>query len=330
MPKTSGWALIGCGGAGRAHAQGAAATPGIELRGFCDVQAEAAQTLCQTYGGAYHTTDPAQIFADDQVDIVAIATAHDSHAPLALAACAAGKHLYLEKPMAMTTADCLRIEQAAERAGLKLMLNFSIRFSGAARLIKERLGPVKVSHAQCMMGPADLSRWRWHPAAGGGPLYDVGVHALDLLCWLHQSPPVEIHATGGQITHPGELGSPDMVDTAAATLRFGDGAVSTFLMSDAGSNPVLSKWFFQFFDGTQSAVLHEHFTRATFGDEDSHKPPAVDRLPFLVEAIRNDTEPFVGSRDGVLSSLLIEKLIASIHTQQPQAIEIPPPLESRL
>ena len=72
-----------------------------------------------------------------------------------------------------------------------------------------------------MMGPADLSRWRWHAEEGGGPLYDVGVHAVDLLCWIHGADPVEVYATGGQITHPdGELDSPDTVDTAAGDHPF--------------------------------------------------------------------------------------------------------------
>ena len=150
--------------------------------------------------------------------------------------------------MAMTTSDCLRIHHAMKEADVKLMIDFSIRFSGAARLIKEQIGSPLVSHGQCKMNKADLSRWRWHPEEGGGPLYDVGVHAVDLLCWIHNSDPVEVYATGGQITHPGELGTKDMIDTVATTIRFANGSVATFLMSDAGSSSVVSKWFFEFFD----------------------------------------------------------------------------------
>ncbi len=174
-----------------------------------------------------------------------------------------------------------------------------------------------------MMARADLSRWRWHPEEGGGPLYDVGVHALDLLCWLHDSTPIEVYATGGKITHIDELKSADVVDTAAVTLRFANGSVATFLMSDAGSNSVVSKWFFEFFDGEQSAVLHEHFKKVTFENGDTLTPPPIERLPLLVEAIRNDTEPYVPARAGILSTLLVEKITASIRTGQPQKIEIP-------
>ncbi len=329
-----GWALIGCGGAGNGHARGASSTPGVVVRGFCDIRADSAQRFHEEYGGEYHTTDPDRIFADPSVDIVSIATSHSSHADLAVAACNAQKHLFLEKPMAMTTADCLRIYEAMKAAGTKLMIDFSIRFSGAAREVKRRLRPPKISHGQCINRRGDLSRWRWHPEEGGGPLYDIGVHAVDLMCWIHDSDPVEVYATGGQITHPGELESPDVVDTAAATIRFANGSVATFLMGDAAINidSVVSKWFFEFFDGEQSAVLYEHFSKVTFtgpgpttGESESEtlKPAGIDRLPLLVEAIRNDTEPYVPARTGIVSTLLLEKIVESIHTGQPQKIEIP-------
>ncbi len=138
-----GWALIGCGSAGKSHAQWASSTPDIAIRGFCDTQADAARNFHEEHGGAYHTTTPERVFSDPSVNIVSIATSHSSHADLAVAALNADKHLFLEKPMAMTTADCLRIYQAMRTAGTKLMLNFSIRFSGASRAIKRRLTPLR-------------------------------------------------------------------------------------------------------------------------------------------------------------------------------------------
>ena len=318
-----GWALIGCGGAGKSHARWASSTPDITIRGFCDTQADAATRFHEEYGGEYRATNPERIFSDPSVNIVSIATSHSSHADLAVAALRSGKHLFLEKPMAMTTADCLRIYEAMQAAGTKLMLNFSIRFSGAARTIKRRLDASKVSHAQCMVARADLSHWRWHPDLGGGPLYDVGVHALDLLCWMHDSNPTEVYATGGKVTHRDELKETDVVDTAATTLRFANGSVATFLMSDAGRNTMVSKWFFEFFDGEQSAVLYNHFKTVAFGDGKTLSPPPLERLPRLVGAIRDDTEPYVPARAGILSTLLVEKIIASIRTGHPQKIEIP-------
>ena len=335
------WALIGCGNVGKWHAGSAVSTPDVEVRAFCDINTDAASSYCEQFQGYYYTTDPMQIFSDPDVDIVAIATPHGSHADLAVAALDAGKHLYLEKPMAMTTADCLRINAAMQAAGTKLMMNFTIRFSGATRAIKKRLRPPKVSHAQCMVSDYYLSdaldRWYWDPALGGGPLYDVGVHMVDLLCWMHGAPPIEVFATGGQVTHPGAATTPGVTDTAAATIRFANNSVATLLMSDAGSNDVLSKWFFQFFDGKHSAVLHDHFKKVTFTGPEANTdelrtetiaPPPIERLPLLVAAIRHDTDPYVPATAGIIATLVVEQIAQSIHTGQPRKIELPSELRA--
>jgi myo-inositol 2-dehydrogenase/D-chiro-inositol 1-dehydrogenase len=334
-----GWALIGCGGAGRGHARWAAGTPDVAIRGFCDVRPEAAEQCRREFGG-YGTGDPRRVLDDPSVDVVSIATTHHTHTELALAAFAAGKHVFLEKPMAMRTAECLQIAAAQRAAGTQLMIDFSFRFSGAFREVKRRIAHPKVSHGQCLMARADLTRWRWDPVAGGGPLWDVGVHTVDLLCWLHGAPPVEVYATGGQVTHPGELASPELIDTTAATLRFGDGSVATLLVSDAGFNAFASKWLFETYDGTQSAIVSNHGRTVTFdglqgargdGSEppaaETLSPPAVDRLPLLVEAIRRGGESYVPASAGIISTLVVERLIEAVHSGRPQAVLLPAELQ---
>jgi len=78
-----------------------------------------------------------------------------------------------------------------------------------------------------------------------------------------------------------------MKNQATSMIR---GIVAAFLMSDAGSSPIVSKCFFEFFDGSSSAVLYEHFSRVTFDDGQTSKPPVIERLPLLVEAIHHDIE----------------------------------------
>ena len=229
--------------------------------------------------------------------------------------------------MAMTSADCLRIEAERAAADRRLMLNHSIRFASAARAIRERLGPIMVSHGQCTMAPADLRRWRWHPTQGGGPVYDVGVHALDLLCWMHRDHPVEVYATGGAVRHPEELRGTGLLDTIAATLRFADGGAATFLMADSGQNELTGKWFFEFFDGTASAVLHDHWQAATLTSQDPDtgedvtetiRPAPAARFAPLVAAIRAGTDTPVGPADGIRTALLVERILDSIATGRPQ------------
>ena len=109
-------------------------------------------------------------------------------------------------------------------------------------------------------------------------------------------------------------------------------------MSDAGFNEALTKWFFAFYDGEQSAVLERHFRRATISSPDpvsgeltteSLSPPFIERFPLLVDAIRNDTEPYVSAYAGILATLVVEKIIESVHSGQPQEIELPDVLRSQ-
>jgi predicted dehydrogenase len=323
-----GWALIGCGGAGRSHAVGAAETDGVGARAFYDTDSERAASFAAEFDARPAGLD--EIFGDPAIDIVSIATPHDTHARLALDAFAAGKHVYLEKPMAMTTAECVHIAEAQRSAGKQLMLNFSFRFSGAVREAKRRLGPPIASHAQCLQARADLSTWRWDPVAGGGPLWDVGIHAADLLCWFHGAPPVEVSATGGQRSHAAALAGTDILDTVAATFRFADGSVSTFLVSDADFNGFASKWLFEIYGNGESAVIYEHARTVAFsvpGDKTSVEtlsPPAADRFPFLLDAIRNGGDSYAPAASGIVATAIVEAIIASVKSGQTQTLELPP------
>jgi predicted dehydrogenase len=331
MAKDSGelgWALIGCGGAGRAHALGAFAAPEVEVCGFYDTVLEKAEGYSADFGG-YATSELQRVLDDPGIDIVSIATPHNAHTELALAAFSAGKHVYLEKPMAMTTAECVQIADAQRSAGKQLMINLSFRFSGAARAVKERISRPSVSHAQCLMARADLTRWRWDSVVGGGPLWDVGIHAVDLLMWFHGAPPVEVYATGGHVSHPEELAHTDIIDTTAATLRFGDGSVATMLVSDVDFNAYVSKWFFECYANGLSAVIYNHCGTVAFSRTGANKvfetmsPPPVARFPFLLEAIRNTGDSYVPASAGIAATHVIERIIESVRTGQPRAIEVP-------
>ena len=129
--------LIGCGSMGRSHLRSARAVEELNFVGYVDAVEEAAASACQEFGGRYHTTDVETVWRDDGIDAVLIATHHDSHTPLAIQAAAAGKHIFLEKPMALTIEECLEIEEAVASAGVKLMVGFKFRFAPLVAKVKE-------------------------------------------------------------------------------------------------------------------------------------------------------------------------------------------------
>jgi predicted dehydrogenase len=98
------------------------------MRAFVDVRREAATALAGEFEGAYAAEDVARVLRDDSVDAVLICTHHDSHAPLAIAAAQAGKHIFVEKPLALTVEECRQVEEAAARAGVQVMIGFKMRF----------------------------------------------------------------------------------------------------------------------------------------------------------------------------------------------------------
>src|SRR5688500_5526350 len=132
-------ACIGCGFIGRRHLENVSAMPGVNLHATVDIRESAAEAFQREFGGSYYTREPERVFDDPQVDAVIIATHHDSHTPLALAAAAAGKHILLEKPAALTVEECGAIRDAIERAGVVCSVNFKFRFAPAVIRVREAI-----------------------------------------------------------------------------------------------------------------------------------------------------------------------------------------------
>jgi predicted dehydrogenase len=131
-------------------------------------------------GSVAVSTDPADAWADD-IDAVVIATPPDTHVALAMAAIAAGKAIYLEKPMAAGLEDALALEAAADGAGVPLQVGFAFRFHPLWQRV------IGARRAGSLAGPLTMTSTFHSPQLGSGgisPLRDVGCHHLDLACEL--------------------------------------------------------------------------------------------------------------------------------------------------
>ena len=177
MSETVNMALIGCGGMGRSHLRNAREVSQLDFVAYVDAVEEAAASACQEFGGRYHTTDAAKVWRDDAIDAVLIATHHDSHTPFAIQAAAAGKHIFLEKPMALSIAECLEIEEAVEKAGVKLMMGFKFRFAPLVARVKQIVSHPLVTVGQSLHSA--MKGWPLTAEHGGGPVLSNGCHAFD-------------------------------------------------------------------------------------------------------------------------------------------------------
>ena len=322
-------AIIGCGGAGSGHARRAREL-GLEVVAFCDVIEASAQRLRDELGNGLVTTDPTPIMRDDSIELVVVATHHDAHYPMALAAAQAGKHLLVEKPMCVTRAQAIEVAEAVDKAGVKLVINCKFRIAPTAQKVRELIPHPRLSHGQLAMN--DSSRggatWVWDQDDGGGLLISTAVHTVDLLSYLMDSPPDRVYADGrvfGQ--NKGTAGYPDAL---AGTILWQRGALSTVISTDQGMNPFVSKWFHEVWDGERSAVFSQHTSRVDFGGcdidhlETSELPEAkqtqASMMLNLLDAIRTDGDTLCNAHDGVRTVAICNALDAAVRTGQPQTV----------
>jgi len=199
-PEQLNFALIGCGLVGRKRTL---ALNGHSLLYACDLNPARAAEVASLATGCRAVTDASALFADPQVHVVLVSTLNASLAPLALAAVRAGKHVLVEKPGALNSAQLQVLRQAARAAGVRVRLGYNHRFHPALRRARElvdagTLGPLLFLRARYGHGGrlGYEREWRANPAlSGGGELMDQGVHLIDLAGWfLGKFDRVEGHA----------------------------------------------------------------------------------------------------------------------------------------
>ncbi|MGN0741966.1 MAG: Gfo/Idh/MocA family protein [Candidatus Fimadaptatus sp.] len=199
--KNIGIGVIGWGFMGRAHTFAIKTMPlhyeldfMPRLVGVCSRRLEQAQRAAQEQGFCYATDDYRRLLADPEIDVVSICTPNQLHEEMALAAIAAGKHVYIDKPVSISYASARRIADAARAAGVSAQVALNNRFFPATMKAHElissgRLGRVTSFSVEYLhSGSVDPDRpigWKQQADEnGGGVLLDLGSHALDLSMWL--------------------------------------------------------------------------------------------------------------------------------------------------
>ncbi|MHB8731025.1 MAG: Gfo/Idh/MocA family protein [bacterium] len=182
--------LIGCGVIGQAHALGVAKSPGARLLAVADQDRGRADAFQKRYGVASAYTEAAPLFDRRDVGAVIVCTPNDSHCPIVEAACAAGKHVMVQKPIARTVAEADRMIGAASRADRKLMVAFFELFHPAFRKAKSLIrdgviGDVFLISATFGWHKGGTDSWKWNPTiAGGGYFMDGLIHQIASILWM--------------------------------------------------------------------------------------------------------------------------------------------------
>ena len=200
--------LIGCGGVTeQRHLPALKRVPGIVVSAFADSDSARLERVAGQFGVRRSYTDYRELIERGEVDAVAVCVPPKLHAPVALAALEAGKHVMIEKPLALNLAECDLLQESSQaHSALKVMLGFNLRWH---RLILEargiidsgELGAIKLIRTVFTSGvrlKEDYASWRRRRESGGGALFELGGHHFDVLRFLLRCEPLEIYAASAE------------------------------------------------------------------------------------------------------------------------------------
>jgi UDP-N-acetylglucosamine 3-dehydrogenase len=200
MLKKIGYGVIGGGQFGELHARCLAELPIVDLVAVCSRRPERARELAEKYGARRHYTDYHALLADEEIQAVHIVTAETDHREPTVAAAQAGKHILLEKPIAMSLEDADAMIAAAEAARIIFQVAHILRFDPRYVMAKEEIERGAVGQIVSMYARRNIpARVSAHYLKRVSSLVDDALHDTDLMLWYSQDRITEVYARGNSV-----------------------------------------------------------------------------------------------------------------------------------
>jgi len=283
------------------------------------------KSYASRFGASYCTTEYEQVLNDASVDVVLIVSRNTEHASQALAALRAGKHVFVEKPMALTEDECRDLSRAVAETGKQLAVGFNRRFSPFYRPFKEHLAkrssPAVMS---CRINSPGISGDYWMAdPAGGGAILGEACHFVDLMYWMLGSEPVRVSA----YSLPSGKKDPIGENNVAASFQFEDGSVGNLTYCTVGSKTSGGERVEAFLQG--EGMVSEDFKRLGMHGSlrRTHKSMFAEKgyeaqLDSFFRALRKGEPADVTVRDGARATLGCLRLLESARTLTTQEIDL--------
>lgn len=315
MTKKLGWGIIGCGDVvERKSGPSIALAPRSRIVAMMRRDRSKAEAMAQRFGASLGTDNARAVIEHPEVNIVYVATPPSTHMEYAIAAARAGKHVLVEKPMAMNSSQGRRMIDAAHEARVHLFVAYYRRFHTHIRWLRdqiaaERIGkPVQAFIDLAKKPTFDESRsWLVDPAfSGGGIFIDVGVHRLDALTFMLG--PVQASAAYRSILEPGSR--VEQVVTLAIWFRSGAQAVATGDFCSGRKSDSL------IIHGTEGSIILVNFDSRQgllrSGDrEERFSFPAPEgthlgQIKHIEEVLLDGARPESTGEDGLITEKLLD------------------------
>ena len=234
--------VVGCGNMGSSHALAYHQLDGFEICGLVST-GKSKEVLNEKLGGGYTLyNDYEEAIESTQPDAVCISTYPDTHESYAIKAFEKGCHVFIEKPLADTVEGSVRVRDAANKAGKKLVVGYILRHHPSwERFIQvsQTLGKPLVMRMN-LNQQSQTEMWTLHRnlMKSLSPIVDCGVHYIDVMCQMTRSKPVQVYAIGAKLTD--EIPD-DNYNYGQLQIRFEDGSVGWY---EAGWGPMISETAF--------------------------------------------------------------------------------------
>lgn len=232
-----------------------------KIRGVASRSGGSAAVVAKKVGAAYAGSVD-ELLADAEINAVVISTRHASHARFVIDTLKAGKHVFVEKPMATTTADCLKIIDEQHKAKRVVRVGYNRRFAPFLRKMKRGIGPGR-KHFSIRVNVGAIGGHWSNTAEEGGRLMGEGVHFFDLANWMMGSTPVAVTAQF--------MGEVDALNpNVTVTIRYEDGSLATVAYTTVGDT-ARGKEFFELFGNERSAVVDNYKSLTIHGAKSGTK-----------------------------------------------------------
>ncbi len=354
--------IIGCGGiANNKHMPALARLSDLcEMAAFCDIKEERAVKAAKQYGTADSKVyaDYSELLKNKEIDVVHVLTPNVVHCPVTVAAFEAGKHVLCEKPMAHCTGDAQKMLDAWKKSGKQFTIGYQNRFRPEVQMLHKtcetgELGEIYYAKAHAVRRRA-VPTWGVFPnkaLQGGGPLIDIGTHALDITLWMMNNyKPVSVtgsvfyklghlpQAVEGNMFGPWDPRTYEVEDSAFGMIKMKDGSAinleaawainmlesreaSTTLCGTKAGAEIRSGMNYPTNEliinrGHNGMLTEERLTKvgAIAYFEGGAGEPGFEEAKQWLEAIMNETEPLVKPEQAFVVTQILEAIYKSYET----------------